>query len=281
MAQTPPPPPPPPPGGAAGGTYFQPRGIGEILGAAFDLYKRHWAAFIQIVAIVVVPLTLIQYFLRDQLTDDTNVVVNQTTGQITVTGGTSFWVGTVGGLLVSLIGVLIWQVLTGAISRAAAGSLVGEVVTPANAFSFGFNRLWSIILIGILVALIVTGGLILLIIPGIIFAVKLSVSIPALVVENRRGTAAIGRSWNLTTGHFWHVFGTWIIAYIITWIVAGILAAIAGSNWLVQGILVSIGSIITMPFMALVTVLLYLDLRVRKEGLSDETLRRELAASSV
>jgi hypothetical protein len=49
----------------------------------------------------------------------------------------------------------------------------------------------------------------------------------------------------------------------------------------VQGILVSIGSIITMPFMALVTVLLYLDLRVRKEGLSDETLRRELAASSV
>jgi hypothetical protein len=281
MAQTPPPPPPPPPGGAAGGTYFQPRGIGEILGAAFDLYKRHWAAFIQIVAIVVVPLTLIQYFLRDQLTDDTNVVVNQTTGQITVTGGTSFWVGTVGGLLVSLIGVLIWQVLTGAISRAAAGSLVGEVVTPSNAFSFGFNRLWSIILIGILVALIVTGGLILLIIPGIIFAVKLSVSIPALVVENRRGTAAIGRSWNLTTGHFWHVFGTWIIAYIITWIVAGILAAIAGSNWLVQGILVSIGSIITMPFMALVTVLLYLDLRVRKEGLSDETLRREPAASSV
>jgi hypothetical protein len=281
MAQTPPPPPPPPPGGAAGGTYFQPRGIGDILGAAFDLYKRHWQAFIQIVAIVVIPLTLIQYFLRDQVTDNTNVVVNQTTGQITVTGGTSFWVGTLGGLLVSLIGVLIWQVLTGAISRAAAGSLVGEVVTPGNAFSYGFNRLWSIILIGILVALIVTGGLILLIIPGIIFAVKLSVSIPALVVENRRGTAAIGRSWNLTTGHFWHVFGTWIIAYIITWIVAGILAAIAGSNWFVQGLLVSIGSIITMPFMALVTVLLYLDLRVRKEGLSDETLRRELTASSV
>jgi hypothetical protein len=281
MAQTPPPPPPPPPGGAAGGTYFQPRGIGDILGAAFDLYKRHWQALIQIVAIVVIPLTLIQYLIRDQLTDNADVVMNQTTGQVTITGGSSFWVGAFGSLLFSLISVLIWQVLTGAISRAAAGSLVGESITPANAFGYGFHRLGSILLIGILVALIVVGGLILLIIPGIIFAVKLSVSIPALVVENRRGTDAIGRSWGLTTGQFWHTLGTWFVAYIIVAVVTGILSAIGGSNWFVAGIFASIGSIITMPFMALVTVLLYLDLRVRKEGLTDETLRRELAASNV
>ena len=279
MAQTPPPPP-PPPGSAGGGTYFQPRGIGEILSAAFDLYKQHWQSLIQIVAIVVIPLTIVQYVLRDQLTpSNADVVVNQTTGEVTVTNPSDFWGGLIGSLVFALLAFLIWQVLSGAIARAAAGSLVGETITPGDAFSYGFHRLGSILLIGLLVALIVTGGFLLFIVPGIIFAVKLSVSIPALIVENRRGTDAIGRSWNLTTGQFWHVLGTWFLAFVITWIVTGILGALGGSNAVLQGILGAIGSVITMPFLALVTVLIYLDLRVRKEGLSDETLRRELAAS--
>jgi hypothetical protein len=281
MAQAPPPPPPPPPGSGGGGALFQPKGVGDILSAAFDLYKRYWQTFIQIVAIVVVPLTLIQYFLQDQLASEANLVRDPTTGQVTFTDTNDFWAAAIGSVVFALIGVLITQVLTGAISRAAAGSLVGDTPTPGDAFKYGFHRLGSIILIGLLVALIVAGGFFLLIIPGIIFAVKLSVSIPALIVENRRGTDAISRSWNLTTGHFWHVLGTWIVAYIIAAIVTAILTAFGGDNWFVRGILASIASVITTPFVALVTVLLYLDLRARKEGLSEEVLRRELAASSV
>ena len=281
MAQAPPPPPPPPPGSGGGGALFQPKGVGDILTASFDLYKRYWQTFIQIVAIVVVPLTLIQYFLQDQLADEANLVRDPTTGQVTFTDTGDFWAAVIGSLVFALIGVLITQVLTGAISRAAAGSLVGETPTPGDAFRYGFKRLGSIILIGLLVALIVAGGLFLLIIPGIIFAVKLSVSIPALIVENRRGTDAISRSWNLTTGHFWHVLGTWIVAYIIAAIVSAILTALGGDNWLVRGILASIASVITTPFVALVTVLLYLDLRARKEAFSEEVLRRELGASGI
>jgi hypothetical protein len=280
MAQTPPPPPPPPLGGPGGGTSFRPRGIGEILSAAFELYKQHWQSFIQIVAIVVIPLTILQYFLQDQLQTTSSVTVDQTTGAVEVNNG-SLGRSLLLTLVVSLIGVLVTQLLTGAISRAAAGSLVGESLTPGDAFGYAFSRLGSILLVSILVGLIVAGGLILLIIPGIIFAVKLAVSIPALVVENRRGTDAIGRSWNLTTGHFWHVLGTYIVAAIIAAIVSGILGAIGGSNWFIRAILASIAAIITTPFTALVLILIYIDLRVRKEGLSDETLRRELAASGV
>ena len=278
MAQTPPPPPPPPLGGPGGGTSFRPRGIGEILSAAFELYKQHWQSFIQIVAIVVIPLTILQYFLQDQLQTTSSVTVDQTTGAVDVNNG-SFGRSLLLTLVVSLIGVLVTQLLTGAISRAAAGSLVGESLTPGDAFGYAFARLGSILLVSILVGLIVAGGLILLIIPGIIFAVKLAVSIPALVVENRRGTDAIGRSWNLTTGHFWHVLGTYIVAAIIAAIVSGILGAIGGSNWFIRAILASIAAIITTPFTALVLILIYLDLRVRKEGLTDEALRRDLAAS--
>ena len=287
MAQAPPPPPPPPAGSgggmspAGGSAGFQPRGIGDIIAAAFELYREHWVALIQIAAIIVIPLTLIQHFFTDQaLKASPTVAVDQVNGTVTVTNG-SFGRSILILFVVGLIGVVLTQVLTGAITRAAAGSLVGESVEPNDALRYGFARLWSILLVGILVGLCVVGGLILLIIPGIIIAVKLAVSIPSLVIENQRGTKAMGRSWNLTTGHFWHVLGTYILAAIITGVISSILSAIGGSNWFVRSIFASIAGIITTPFTALVLVLIYLDLRVRKEQLGAEKLRSDLASSGV
>ena len=62
---TTPPPPPPPPGGegGAGGPGLPPRGIGEILSTAFEIYKANATNLLMIVAIVVVPLTFISAFL--------------------------------------------------------------------------------------------------------------------------------------------------------------------------------------------------------------------------
>jgi hypothetical protein len=74
---------------------------------------------------------------------------------------------------------------------------------------------WAL-LVAILVGLTVAVGFILLVIPGIIFLVFLSVSVPALVVENRRGTEAMKRSWNLVSSHFWHALGVILVAAIIT-----------------------------------------------------------------
>ena len=68
--------------------------------------------------------------------------------------------------------------------------------------------LWVSILVGLVVGI----GFILLIIPGIIFLTMLSVTIPALIVEDHGGTAAMGRSWNLVKGHFWHVLGMIVVA---------------------------------------------------------------------
>jgi hypothetical protein len=38
-----------------------PRGIGEILSTALQLYRRYWRTLLAIAAVVVVPLTLLQY----------------------------------------------------------------------------------------------------------------------------------------------------------------------------------------------------------------------------
>ena len=38
-----------------------PRGIGEILSTALQLYRRYWRTLLAIAAVVVVPFTLLQY----------------------------------------------------------------------------------------------------------------------------------------------------------------------------------------------------------------------------
>jgi hypothetical protein len=52
-------------GQPAGAALPRPMGIGEILSTAFQLYRRHWRTLLAIAAVVVVPLTLLQYLLGD------------------------------------------------------------------------------------------------------------------------------------------------------------------------------------------------------------------------
>ena len=85
-----------------------------------------------------------------------------------------------------------------------------------------------------LVGLAIIGGLILFIIPGIYIGVRLAVSIEALVVEGRRGTEAMGRSWELVGGHWWHAFGTLVVAGLLTGILNAVITRPVQRYWLVR-----------------------------------------------
>ncbi len=146
-------------------------------------------------------------------------------------------------------------------------------------YRYAFARLGGLIGLALLVALIVGVGFILLVIPGIIFLVFLSMSVPAFIIERRGVTDSISRSWNLVSGSWWHVFGVIIVAAIIAGIVNGILTAIGGSTFIGAWLLSAIAQIITAPFVALVSVVLYVDLRVRHENLDAGTLGRDLDAA--
>jgi hypothetical protein len=119
-------------------------------------------------------------------------------------------------------------------------------------------------------------GFILLFIPGLIFLVFLSVAVPAFIIERLGATASMGRSWKLVSGNWWHTFGVILVAAILAGIVNGILTAIGGNSFFGAWIFSSIAQIITAPFVALVNVLLYIDLRARHEGLTAERLGSEL-----
>jgi hypothetical protein len=253
----------------------RPMGIGEILSTAFQLYRRHWRTLLAIAAVVVVPLTLLQYLFGDLV---------RTQGQTTRNGvvvETATWSVGIAGLLAALVGILMYLVLTGAITRAVAAEVAGQDPSLEQSYRFGFHRLGAVLLVSVLVGLATVGGLILLVIPGIYIGVRLCVSIEALVVEGRRGTEAMGRSWGLVGGHWWHAFGTLLVAALLTGVVNAVITAPFGATgWFVQGVVAAVATVITLPYGVLVGVLLYLDLRARRERLTMETLRADLQASA-
>ena len=116
----------------------RPMSIGEILSTAFQLYQRHWRTLLAIAAVVVVPLTLLQYLLGDWI---------RTRGEVTSYQeiSTATWAVGAAGLVAGLAGLLMYLVLTGAITWAVAAEVAGEGRAWSRATasdSTGWGRCW-------------------------------------------------------------------------------------------------------------------------------------------
>lgn len=257
---------------------FRPRRVGEILSDALGMYVRHWQNLIVIVAVIVIPLSFVQVLVADTWIREGLTRESVEEGVEVVSG--QLIAGAIASLVVGIIAILMWTVLAGAITRAAAGTFLGRDLEIGESYRFGLARFWSIVLVGVLSALAVAGGFILLIIPGFIVLAHLTCVIPALVIEDQRGREALRRSWGLVRGFGWRVFGTIIVAGLLTGLVSGLLTAPFGDNWAARSLAASIASVLTMPYTALVGILIYLDLRVRKERYSATDLDRDLARAN-
>ena len=262
--------------GQGGGiAALPPRGIGQILRTAFQLYQRHWRTLMAIAAVVVVPLTLLQYGIGHWFRSHGQQLHDP------AAASTSFWAVASASLLAALVGLLLYQVLTGAITRTIATEVAGQDLGLEESYRFGLARLAPILVVSILVGLATLLGLIVFVIPGIYIGVRLAVSIQALVVEDKRGSQAMRRSWELVGGHWWHAALTLLVAGLITGVVNAVITAPFGAGaWFLQGIAAAVATIVTLPYGALVGVLLYLDLRARNERLDLDTLKGNLQAST-
>ncbi|AIR98727.1 glycerophosphoryl diester phosphodiesterase membrane domain-containing protein [Streptomyces glaucescens] len=177
---------------------------------------------------------------------------------------------------------LIFLLLLIAVGVGFAGALPGILVIWAGGGSGG-------------AALAVFGSL-----AGAVLAlwlmIRFSLASPALMLEKQSITKAMSRSAKLVRGSWWRVFGIQLLATVIANIVAAIVvipftflaAAVGGDGiggfvdgtgdfgWtflVVSGIGSVIGSMITFPITAGVTVLLYIDQRIRREALDLELAR--------
>ena len=255
---------------------FRPRGVGEILVHAFKLYRLHWQNLVAIVAVVVVPVTIVQVLITDLVIGE-RLTESGFRGEVVEADLPAILLG---GLTALAITVLTWAILTGAVTRAAAGTFLGRDLEIGESYRYGLARLGSIILVGVLDGLAVLAGFILLVIPGIIVLTRLWVSIPVLVIEDRRGREALKRSWNLVKGFSWPVFATILVAGILTALLSGLLTLPFGDNILGRIAGQSLATVITTPYTILVGILIYLNLRIRKEQYGEADLERDLARTA-
>ncbi|MEU8172792.1 glycerophosphoryl diester phosphodiesterase membrane domain-containing protein [Microbispora hainanensis] len=116
------------------------------------------------------------------------------------------------------------------------------------------------------------------------FYTRLSLSAPAVVLEGRGVTDAMGRSWRLVKGDSWRVLGILLLTAILAAIISSVLAipfTFGGSligmlngdtagGTVIAALLLAVGqvvaSMITYPFQAGVAGLLYADRRMRAEA---------------
>ena len=153
------------------------------------------------------------------------------------------------------------------------------MATPSVA---AFSRFFSLLGISILVGFGVAIGFMLLIVPGIILALRWAVAVPACVVENKGPLESMRRSAELTKGHRWKIFGIWVLIAIVAVVVLIIAGTLAGLGVVAapQGLgRVVIAAVISLILTAIVTAysyvlntMIYHDLRTVKEGVGTEEI---------
>ena len=166
-------------------------------------------------------------------------------------------------LAVGTIAVLAGETLfTGFVVKLVADVRDGRRdFTVGELFGSGSRAFWPLIANGLLKAIAVTIGFILLIVPGLILLTIWAVTAPAIVVEREGILGAFGRSQDLVSGATWRVFGVIVIAFLITialGVAFGAVGALIGDYGRV--LFAIAGNIVAAPIAALAAAILFFDL---------------------
>jgi hypothetical protein len=214
-----------------------------VIGEAWALYKAHWRHLLTFSFVVYVAVSVIGALLAAVLT----------------------WLGVIIGLLLSLV-ALFW--LQAALVKAVDDVRDGRAdLSLGETFAAARAHLSAVLVAGILAAIGIIVGLILLIVPGLVLMTWWAVIIPTIVLENRSAGESFSRSRELVRGYGWGVFGVIVLMILLLigfQIVLGlILSPLA--DWLQSFVAQIVSGTVTAPFIAVVLTLLYLRLRAAKE----------------
>jgi len=302
---------------------LRPLDLGTLLGASFRVLRRNpkptfgFALIVQtivtIVSLVLIGGPTIASLLRVQSAapEDESAII---------AGTVAF--SLVSGFLAVVLSFVANAWLQGIIVIEVARATLGEKLTLRGLWGYAKGRIgallgWSLlvglalflviaILAGIIALLVVTlgplgiglgvligilGGLGLLVV-GVWISTKLSLVPSALMIERLSLRAAIARSWSLTRGYFWKVFGIQLLVAAILGlamniistpfsIIGAIVVALVDPNgtgaestvvivlvlYVVQLVITLVLSAISAVITTGASALIYLDLRIRTEGL--------------
>lgn len=268
---------------------LRPLEIGDLLDETFRMYRRHFLLFAGISAILSIPSAALSgyaYGLLNGLLRQAALGVPPDLGFLGPTLIT-FGAG-------SLVSLALVPFTYGAVTYAACESAQGRPVTVETVLRGIFHRYFQLLGFWLLVVVMFVVTLMLCVVP-VVFSIWVFIGwiavTPIMFVENTGLGAAMGRSWQLVEGRWWRTFlilFLMVVVYLFARVALGafvalgqLLLSIVLSQSIVLGISAATAQILhalVNPILQIALVLIYFDLRVRREALDLFQLAQRVSA---
>ena len=287
---------------------MRPMSIGDILDTTFRQYRTRFVPFLLITMMVYVPFGLvmagIQTSLRfaqpgpfgqpgGQRVRVWMVALNQSPPPVVLAqapGGQFDPNAPVGppnlaALIPLMVGSLIfflvlWPLCQGALVQNISAAYLGGELGAWESYSRALPRIFRMLITQFLAGIVIMLGCFLLIVPAIIFGLWFTLIVPVVMLEKHGITGTLGRSRELMRGNLGKAFRLGMVVAIMGMVVnygwAFTSAAIPWPHPFLQHFLGTIVPAVILPIQIAPTILLYYDIRIRKEGFDLERLAAAL-----
>lgn len=268
---------------------LRPLGLGEILDDIFRIYRRHFGLFCGIALVLSLPPFVFE--LLNGSPDQYGFLAN-ILGSIANPAALASQRPPAPPNLV-LLGLTYLVVIVtipfslGAITWAAIALVLGNPVSVRSALLGVVRRYWT------LMALFVVVLPLFLCPPVLIWlALRWSVAIPAALAEAIGPIRALRRSWGLTRGSWWRLAGILFVTFLLVYAAQSALSIFALPLAIVvpfvpqfvRGVIFLVvttaAQVVGLPVMYLCVVLVYFDLRVRRDDFDLDQLARQAGAEA-
>lgn len=254
---------------------LRPMTVGELLDASIGVLKTRPRAVLAITAVFVLPTQLAAAFVsRDLLASTSFTEIFNDPSLAGSTTGSSSGTGVV--FLVGLLPSMVLPFVAGALGRLVAAWRAGGDLTTGAALRAAGRKWWVLLVAWFLTHLAETVAMIAFLVPALLLMALWQVAAPVIVVEDLGPIAGLRRSGRLASTRFWSVvlavLGAGFVHYVLNSmlpLVTQLIASALGRDggWVVLAVGNILTSLVTTAFLAAFAVVLYLDLRVRSEGL--------------
>lgn len=284
--------------GKPGVIALRPLNIGDILDGSITAIRRYPLLVLGVSAVVAVVVAALNLAVSLLLVPDVTRVATLGPGATQQEQLDAVY-NLLGSTLLALIPTLIITILgqtflTGFLTVVMGKAVLGRPVDFRTAMREAGPRLLPLLGLTLLYTLATMVAAIFCLLPAVIPYVFWALAGPALVLERGTVRQAFGRSRRLVSGSFWRVLGILLLASLIGWLITTIIglpfnlgsSAFSGlfdpqagvpqqstGGLVLQSVGTVIASTIVTPFTALVTVVLYIDQRMRREGMDIELAR--------
>lgn len=276
-------------------SQLRPLRVGEILDVALKIYLKNASPLMKLVLIFVAPFQALAVLVAASTTPEAISDISTSPplqpGEVPEVEPREVWTFFAANGVVALIGLVMVLLATAACFKAISDSYLGEPVDWRRSLRFAGRRTASLVWLALLSFMLLGLAVVALVIPAIWLWVAWSVAVPVLLFEGIKGRRALGRSYRLVKGRWWPTFGALLVGFllagIVTTIVQFALQAITFTDvaddffpsLVVNGVSATVGSLISTPFQAALVVVIYFDLRVRKEAFDLEILAGTLGVT--